>query len=155
MFKKINSNKGFTLIELMIVVAIIGILAAIAIPNFLKYQAKSKQSEAKMNLGSLGTCAESYFAEHDTFVPANNPTNTVSATAANDIGWAATGTTRYDYYYSDNAGAEILYSINSATGVEIGAPGLANAAPFPADPTVAQTFVAAGNGIVSGTLVDT
>ncbi len=69
MFKFLHAKKGFTLIELMIVVAIIGILAAIAIPNFLKYQAKSKQSEAKMNLGSMGTSAESYHAEKDTYKP--------------------------------------------------------------------------------------
>ncbi|MFL5349435.1 MAG: prepilin-type N-terminal cleavage/methylation domain-containing protein [Hyalangium sp.] len=48
-------NRGFTLIELMIVVAIIGILAAIAIPNFIRFQARARQSEANTNLKSLFT----------------------------------------------------------------------------------------------------
>ncbi|NOK13799.1 prepilin-type N-terminal cleavage/methylation domain-containing protein [Corallococcus exercitus] len=59
---------GFTLIELMIVVAIIGILAAIAIPNFIRFQAKSKQSEAKTNLKSIFTAEKSFFGEKDRFV---------------------------------------------------------------------------------------
>lgn len=58
---------GFTLIELMIVVAIIGILAAIAIPNFINYQCKSKQSEAKYALGFIRTNQESYLAEYNTY----------------------------------------------------------------------------------------
>ena len=48
-----KSNKGFTLIELMIVVAIIGILAAIAIPNFMRYQLRAKASERKTNLEAI------------------------------------------------------------------------------------------------------
>jgi type IV pilus assembly protein PilA len=59
--------KGFTLIELMIVVAIIGLLAALAIPNFIRFQARSKQSEVKANLKSLFTAERSYYQEHDTY----------------------------------------------------------------------------------------
>jgi type IV pilus assembly protein PilA len=51
-------SKGFTLIELMIVVAIIGILAAIAIPNFVKYQLRSKFSEASSNVEGLRKAEE-------------------------------------------------------------------------------------------------
>jgi type IV pilus assembly protein PilA len=65
-----KSKKGFTLIELMIVVAIIGILAAIAIPNFLRFQLKSKTSEAKVNLAAIRTAEESYLAEFGSYVVA-------------------------------------------------------------------------------------
>jgi type IV pilus assembly protein PilA len=54
-----KSSKGFTLIELMIVVAIIGILAAIAIPNFLRYQLRSKYAELKTNVEAIYKSEES------------------------------------------------------------------------------------------------
>ena len=62
-----NDKKGFTLIELMIVVAIIGIMAAIAIPNFLKFQAKSKTSEVKMNLKAIYTAQTSFHYENNQY----------------------------------------------------------------------------------------
>ncbi len=85
-----KGKKGFTLIELMIVVAIIGILAAIAIPNFLRFQAKSKQSEAKTNLGGIFTAETAYFAEKNGF------------NGLDVISWAPTGTARYAYSAGNN-----------------------------------------------------
>ena len=60
MFSRMKGQKGFTLIELMIVVAIIGILAAIAIPNFLQYQMKARQTEARTNTMGIKTSMVSY-----------------------------------------------------------------------------------------------
>jgi type IV pilus assembly protein PilA len=51
----------------VVAIPIVGILAAIAIPNFIKFQSRSKQSEAKMNLKMAFTAEKSYFAEKDTF----------------------------------------------------------------------------------------
>jgi type IV pilus assembly protein PilA len=68
MCKQFKGQKGFTLIELMIVVAIIGILAAIAIPNFLQYQMKSRQSEAKTNLQAIKTSEVAFQAERGCYI---------------------------------------------------------------------------------------
>jgi type IV pilus assembly protein PilA len=85
MKKMLKNKKGFTLIELMIVVAIIGILAAIAIPNFMNYQCKAKQSEAKSNLGAIRTAQEVYYAEQGKYGNLD------------DLAWETRGTTDYTY----------------------------------------------------------
>ena len=62
-----NSKKGFTLVELMVVVAIMGILASIGVPQFQKFQAKARQGEAKSLLGGLYGAQKAYSAESQSF----------------------------------------------------------------------------------------
>jgi prepilin-type N-terminal cleavage/methylation domain-containing protein len=76
-----TNNKGFTLIELMIVIAIIGILAAIAIPNFIAYRNKSFCSAAESDANNVGHGLSDYFAIPTiTQVPAQGPTNVINLT---------------------------------------------------------------------------
>jgi len=106
MLSKLRSKKGFTLIELMIVVAIIGILAAIAIPNFLRFQAKSKQSEAKTNLGGIFTAETAYFGENNTYGSFAN------------IAWAPVGAKQVYSYFNgtDQVLNKVGVSIAAWTG---------------------------------------
>ncbi len=62
-----SNDNGFTLVELMVVVAIIGVLSAVAVPNFKKYQAKSKTSEAKLHLAAAYTAQQSFYSDFDTY----------------------------------------------------------------------------------------
>jgi prepilin-type N-terminal cleavage/methylation domain-containing protein len=82
MLKRVRNKKGFTLIELMIVVAIVGILAAIAIPAYLDYTVKAKLTEVSAALDALGQAASEYHASAGFFPTDTAPYNTVAAFAA-------------------------------------------------------------------------
>jgi type IV pilus assembly protein PilA len=103
-----KSKKGFTLIELMIVVAIIGILAAIAIPNFVRFQLKAKSTEGKVNLAGIRTAEEAYFSEFGSYVAAAVTPATIGGTTKRAfvevadggfgiIGWAPEGQVFFRY----------------------------------------------------------
>ena len=79
-----EGGRGFTLVELIIVVAVIGILTSIAIPYYLNFQTRAKQAEARANIGAIRSSFFAYFAENDNV----------------DLG--AVGTLRYDV--GDNTG---------------------------------------------------
>ena len=103
--------KGFTLIELMIVVAIIGILAAIAVPNFMKFQARARQSEVKADLAGFFTSAKSYFAEYGTY-------------SCGNCGFQAEKGNRYNYNFASTAtiaesdGGTVSSSCTPTAGVQ-------------------------------------
>lgn len=86
---------GFSLIELMVVVAIMAFLAMIAVPNFNRFLAKAKRAEAYMNLNSIYAAEKAYFAEHNTYSDV--------LMGEGGIGWKPEGKPYYSYGF---AGAE-------------------------------------------------
>ena len=100
------SQRGFTLIELMIVVGIIGILVAIAAPNFSRYQSKARQSEAKIALAAVYGAEKSFYSEYSAYL-----------SSFDAIGYAPEGQKRfYSVGWSAAGGTATGYSGGSATG---------------------------------------
>jgi len=103
-----HRDDGFTLIELMIVVAIIGILVVVAVPNFRDYQFRSRRSEGFTNISSLAKAQRSFSAEFNRYMgAAPSPLDPLGATPANweasaagefaAVGWKPEGEVYFRY----------------------------------------------------------
>lgn len=114
------NKKGFTLVELMIVVAIIGILAAIAIPNFVDMQYRAKRAEVPGNVDGIKTAQIAYDAAFDTYVQVSSykPSSTVgktqkdwtSGTDFDTLGWGPDGKVRGAYKVTSKSSTDFLVS---------------------------------------------
>jgi prepilin-type N-terminal cleavage/methylation domain-containing protein len=94
---RIKNDRGFTLIELMIVVVIIGILAAMAVPRFMSANTKSKQAEAMNILKQVYSMEQAYRQEHDTYWGNGVTASAAAPTAFNQIHVDIMASARYSY----------------------------------------------------------
>ena len=151
MKKFLLKDEGFTLIELMVVVAIIGILSAIAVPNFKKYQAKAKQSEAKIQLAAIYSTEVGAIADYDSY-----------GTCLTDLGYEATPrgyyfvgwTTAFAITRSGVTCASAQNLAPSLTPLKAGAAAAAAVGNLPANTMTATTFSAGAAGNISAALYD-
>jgi type IV pilus assembly protein PilA len=105
MMNYFKRQEGFTLVELMVVVAIIGILSAVAVPQFRRYQAKSKTSEAKVNLSAVYTAEISHFTDMDQY-----------SSCLNLIGYTPGGTDNDRYYTTGFSGVDVAGGVTPPGG---------------------------------------
>ena len=124
------TKQGFTLVELMIALAIIGVLTTTALPSFLRYQLRARSSEALVNLSAIATTQEIYFAEHGEFlevtspVPASAPGSSRSAWTLGSnfdtLGWAPEGSVQFQYQVvaDSNPGESVRFTAEARGDVD-------------------------------------
>ena len=144
------NRKGFTLVELMIVVAIIGILAAIAIPNFISMQYKAKRGELPTNVKAIKTSEIQYESAYSAFVNCAEYPSGVSKTTRpwvvassggfETLNWMPDGDVRGSYAVTTSGGSGqksdfTIVAISDVDGDQVNATYTATKSSNPTNPT--------------------
>jgi prepilin-type N-terminal cleavage/methylation domain-containing protein len=137
-------NQGFTIIELMIVVAIVGFLSMISVPSFLRFLSKAKRAEAYMNLGSLYVAQKTHWAEHGAY--------SSMLSGKDGVGWKPEGYSgggskeKFNYTYGFNQGQEGQHFFTGKLG--------ASQASLGSTKADQSEFIIAASGDIDGDGVD-
>jgi len=113
-----KNEKGFTLIELMIVIAIIGILAAIAIPQFSAYRTRSYNSAANADLRNACTAQEAYYVDNSTYTSTvGNLTGSYGLFTSDGVTVTCnSGSTTYYNMQADHSSGDVTYTVRGPGG---------------------------------------